>query len=44
MWFNQKVEHCKLYGDFYVSVIKKDKKHKQGDIFATLQLEILYSF
>lgn len=44
MWFNPQVEHCKLYGDFYVSVINKDKKHKKGDIFATLQLEILYSF
>lgn len=43
MWFNQKVEHCKLYSDFYVSVINKDK-HKKGDIFAALQLEILYSF
>lgn len=29
MGFNQEVEHCKLYGDFYVSVINKDKKHKK---------------
>lgn len=27
----------------FVSVISKDKKHKKGDIFATFQLEILYS-
>lgn len=44
MWFNQEVEHCKLYSDFFLSVISKDKKHKNSDIFATLQLEILYSF
>lgn len=43
MWFNQEVEHCKLYGNFYVSVINKDKKQKKGKISAILQSETLYS-
>ena len=33
MWFNQKVEHCKLYDIFYVSVINNEEKQKKGKIF-----------
>lgn len=43
MWFNQKVEHCKLYNNVYMSVINKDEKQKKGKMFAILQSETLYS-
>lgn len=37
MWFNQEVEHCKLYSDFFC--VCKQKNTKKGDFFATLQLK-----
>lgn len=43
MWFNQKVEHCKLYDIFYMSVVSKEQKQKSVKCSAILQSKTLYS-